>query len=388
MGQYWTFVNIDQKEYWGGCKLGEMIPCGGMGDAIITLILPPDIDPDLFRIHANMLRRASRTHMNELGRLKLPIEILQMIFCEIDCLEDAASLCLANSMLWVTGWDRARELVTQHPARWEGQRMACIGDDTRDLPRGLLEPEEMKAFEGFRALPAMGDRLMDPNFYTFMCAHYTERERSSKRRAWSIFRHWEQNKAFDLLAYPGVLGFRQHTPPHSYIHDRRWILLNLSKKEYVRSSAVLSAVGDAIHLGDVLFSQICWSTERSISVCYEGDIHRGAWAGDRFSIKAIEDFEREDSKVKWTDVSDRVMKEVLAIWRAEYGQDWPAGAPEMEGNHDEDAYVLQENSEADSDGDEVQSEEEEPHSEDDEGHIEHNSAEKKGMEATEEVEED
>ena len=55
---------------------------------------------------------------------------------------------------------------------------------------------------------------------------------------------------------------------------------------------------------------------------YEGDIHRGVWAGDRFDIITIDQFKLADGEKEWKDVSDEVAKEVTEIWGSEYGEKW------------------------------------------------------------------
>lgn len=99
------------------------------------------------------------------------------------------------------------------------------------------------------------------------------------------------------------------------------ILRNLSKKVYIRQSAI------PVRLGDALLTQICWSSDRSISMCYEKDLHRGAWAGDRFDIRYLRTHEAEVRKNEggtgdWKDVSKQIADIVSEIWESEYGPKW------------------------------------------------------------------
>ena len=51
---------------------------------------------------------------------------------------------------------------------------------------------------------------------------------------------------------------------------------------------------------------------------YEGDIHRGVWAGDRLDIASADALDEKDENgqaVEWTDV----LKEMYAIWLSNYG---------------------------------------------------------------------
>ncbi|KAG8988825.1 hypothetical protein FRB94_000382 [Tulasnella sp. JGI-2019a] len=87
------------------------------------------------------------------------------------------------------------------------------------------------------------------------------------------------------------------------------VLCNLSKREYVRQQAV-EAHGCA-GFGAFLLSRICWSSDSSVSMAYEGDIHRGIWAGDRFEITTIDAL--RGGETNWKDISDEMGKEMAAI---------------------------------------------------------------------------
>ncbi|KAJ7325769.1 hypothetical protein DFH08DRAFT_711088, partial [Mycena albidolilacea] len=74
-----------------------------------------------------------------------------------------------------------------------------------------------------------------------------------------------------------------------------------------------------VGFGQIVLSRICFSTDSTVAMAYEGDIHRGVWVGDRFDIVGSEWLEGLEGAVGWTDVSDEVLAEVEAIWRSEYG---------------------------------------------------------------------
>ncbi|KZT18847.1 hypothetical protein NEOLEDRAFT_1142825 [Neolentinus lepideus HHB14362 ss-1] len=315
MGQYWMFVNLDARECRGYGKLGEFMTyshAGSVSRWLLTMLLPPVIEPDLDALNDEISRRATRSRLGgDLGRLNISTELLRMIFSELDCLADVACLSIANSALWVIGFARVSELVRKHPTRWEGQRVICIGDYAEDLPEGLLKPEETQELEEF------------PTFYDFVCSCYSERYRASWNLEFLRRLPRDEREAFELLAYPGLIGEFGFEYRDSYYRERKWLLCNLSKKEYVRSSKLLDTVADAIHLGDVLLSQVCWSTDDSTSMQYEGDLHRGAWAGYRFTVRDVEEFEEHEKDGTWKDVSEEVLKTVVEIWRSEHGPKWP-----------------------------------------------------------------
>ncbi len=81
-------------------------------------------------------------------------------------------------------------------------------------------------------------------------------------------------------------------------------------------------------MGKVLLSQICWSSDDSMSLSYDGPVHRGKWAGDRFEYTTLERLRdlkpvEGGEKGEWEDVSDEVIGEVAAIFRAEFGDGYP-----------------------------------------------------------------
>jgi hypothetical protein len=105
------------------------------------------------------------------------------------------------------------------------------------------------------------------------------------------------------------------------------ILRNLSKRVFVRSDTLSEIiVGTKEHgdLGRVLVAHICWSTDPSISMTYDGGIHRGEWAGDRFDIVLPQNFdldaESTDGPV-WKDVTATVASTMKDIWDSALGSD-------------------------------------------------------------------
>ena len=114
--------------------------------------------------------------------------------------------------------------------------------------------------------------------------------------------------------------------------ETEWILCNWTKAEYVRASAVAELTGtqcrgpwtsDSLSLGHVLITQICWSSDASAAMCYEGPITRGPWAGHYFGITTVDNLSQDNNcvnKQPWTDVTERIVKEVLEIWRVDCPQ--------------------------------------------------------------------
>ena len=53
---------------------------------------------------------------------------------------------------------------------------------------------------------------------------------------------------------------------------------------------------------------------------YEGNLHCGAWAGDRFDIVPEDEFVVANKEGKWKDVSEGVLAELLAVRESEYAE--------------------------------------------------------------------
>lgn len=54
-------------------------------------------------------------------------------------------------------------------------------------------------------------------------------------------------------------------------------------------------------------------------MAYEGDRHRGPWAGNQFEITTTD---RMKADMQWQDISDRVVGVLDEVWKAEMGDNW------------------------------------------------------------------
>jgi hypothetical protein len=89
---------------------------------------------------------------------------------------------------------------------------------------------------------------------------------------------------------------------------RESALLELQAK--YAEAKILQKVG----FGEIIMTRICLSSDPSVSMSYDGAIHRGMWGGDRFDIVARSEWHDPT----WTDASDEVLKELEEIWRSQY----------------------------------------------------------------------
>ncbi|KAK3379053.1 hypothetical protein B0T24DRAFT_674877 [Lasiosphaeria ovina] len=144
-----------------------------------------------------------------------------------------------------------------------------------------------------------------------------------------------------------------------YTADEPWILRNLTTKEFVRDRAVtperfvtdayrrklyrLLLEKDEIQLsgpipkpdfvrgpeigiwgfGEVIMMRTCWTNGDVILDTGKAPMNltRGPWAGHRFDIRtrASHDAANEHG---WTDVSDQVAAESVAVWEEIFGEEW------------------------------------------------------------------
>ncbi|RPD81638.1 hypothetical protein L226DRAFT_555795 [Lentinus tigrinus ALCF2SS1-7] len=115
----------------------------------------------------------------------------------------------------------------------------------------------------------------------------------------------------------------------TYPHRDNWALFNVTKKVYVRASALAELAGKPadeqpflpncrVDLGHALLLRIAWSYDDSVALQTDIDIHRGPWAGDRFFISTMDrpaPWYNSDFLLKgWTDVSDEIVKDLKEIY--------------------------------------------------------------------------
>ncbi|KAF9012039.1 hypothetical protein BDQ17DRAFT_1420433 [Cyathus striatus] len=155
---------------------------------------------------------------------------------------------------------------------WAGDRIICLGNYTEELPNGVLTNEELEIYPvGVQhILSAMHVKVKVP-----------------------------KNKDFDYSKY---------------------ILRNLSKKEYIRGDNPPRSIAKLFRnsFGQTLFSRICWSDSRSAAIVHPSGvpaINRGKWAGDRFDITRVcKSVKYELEKDGWKDVSKRAKSDVEKIY--------------------------------------------------------------------------
>ncbi|TFK92694.1 hypothetical protein K466DRAFT_539469 [Polyporus arcularius HHB13444] len=319
MGQYWKFFNLSKRQrmdtnggpYWGflRCKQGFLVRC-------ITIPYP---NPKLER----HLKRLSSTPpaINDKGLLSLPDDVLLVLLELPDIsLDDLAVLAVTCRRLFELSYKMIKDCNEIKSASWYGCRIVCMGDCAlyEDPPPSLLNAEERAIIDAKIAqdeYPGYGGlNLLD---YESTCLY-----RGAFTYTYSFLQKFEFDA--DREAFEAVMGVA--FPPER----TDWVLCNFNKKEYVRASAIAKLSGkpnDAqpflsrcrLDLGHALLTRICWSNEAPVHTPPKMKMHRGLWVGDRFCITTME---RVEDIQEWKDVSSQVVRDLVQIYRKQFGKDW------------------------------------------------------------------
>lgn len=293
----------------------------------------------------------------------LPLEIHELIFDHLD-LEDITCVGIASPNLW----DMTREIVMRYYyslfGSWAGENIVCAGDEILpgDYPPGLFSAEEEEDMNKKFLVPIYdSDGFYDDSDFEYgedgedgedgaeplTLYNLSKRpgtrfyeEFSVESESMRVFEACLSRSKFWTRTMPGQSMYSEVSSKAREICVKRssffpagqaWILRNLTTKEFVTSGSIaLDAkficgpfIG-GIGFGEVVMSRTCWSSSDCISMSYDGQIHRGVWAGHRFDIttRGRHDESTKDEEAEWKDVSEEVAAEIAAIWKSEYGARW------------------------------------------------------------------
>lgn len=136
---------------------------------------------------------------------------------------------------------------------------------------------------------------------------------------------YRKNNLWSLFTAPDTSAQKSSDVPRESETDIApedvMLLCNLTKRQYLRSEMFVGG-GDVVRdFGRALLSQICWSTDPSISMRWNGNIHRGRWAGDAFDVvratEIAQDWGNHLATSGWKDVSSEVLQEMQLIWESD-----------------------------------------------------------------------
>ena len=237
---------------------------------------------------------------SSLGCFQVANDLIMMIFEKIDDVYDAIMLGMTHDTLMVIGWRRIQSLLAQERPPWAGCRIICVGSSGNDLPDGVMSKEEQ---EKLRKLA----RESDPGY---------EDDETESFNLYEISESISRNP--DLLVdvaerEPSTLSSEERRVLQEIIDEGYhcwlgWVLMNLSRKEYIESIEAAIILpwmywADARCFGQLVLSQIRWSSCNSYAMASRGGLGRGDWAGDRFRIVTTNVFDSMTTGEQWKDVS-------------------------------------------------------------------------------------
>lgn len=267
---------------------------------------------------------------------KLSPEVLDIIFWNVSCVQDAVRFAITCKILLDVGQPHLLRLLQGCHAPWANARLICLGCDTgrnEDLPLDLLTKDELHEVVTC-VHPHVLDCLepgQEPHFALVACETYKRRYGTTNHH------HLERYNELDRLheeaaANPKLaLDFEMYeklylfSDTESVYPPGALVLCNLSKAEYVREDR-LSKMVRKIHgwveefgLMQALLSRICWSVDPSISMCcdkkYKERLTKGPWAGDRFCVVTLDTMPRLNVAKEWKDVTAEVDKLLAHLWK-------------------------------------------------------------------------
>ena len=233
-------------------------------------------------------------------------------------------LSLTNTYLYEVGQKHFRDLMLCFHGPWWLERLICVGDylDGDVLPANIFSEEEEKTLTGNHIVD--GKRQCSRIFCAFEGDYY---DWSATKLKWYKIRNDAEDMKLSNKERRSMEAMMKPDFSWDGEPETEWILCNWTTAEYVRASAVASLTGSTcrgpwtnayLGLGHVLMTQICWSTDRSASMRYDGGITRGPWAGHYFGITTVDNLSQDVNCIDrqpWTDVSKKIVREVLKIWR-------------------------------------------------------------------------
>lgn len=251
-------------------------------------------------LHSCYSRRSSRF-------ADLSIELIDMIFQELDCMSDCVAFALTCWQCLRVADKYIRKRAEASVGTWAGDRIMCVGN----IAPGNLPPQ-LRTEDVQNALLKDGQTIS-------LTKHINDRFRKAALGP-SLF-SWDDVNKVCLFSDAELQVLYAIEAQYGIPSPQQQLLVmrNLSRRVYVSDKA-LRPLNEYLHhngqervrLASVLITHICW-TETSWDGS-EPSLEKGKWAGDRF------DFVTEDELLKriakgetWTDVGKEIMKITIEI---------------------------------------------------------------------------
>jgi hypothetical protein len=244
----------------------------------------------------------------------LPSDIIFLVFAMLSDIEDVVMFALTCSTFWITGKKRLSAVRDEYAMLWSGCRIGCIGDYVYDTPPGMLTDADFAELKTYAATTDTDDP--QTKLFEFLDKTFLTAPISRPSIEWWRFRfHGIEGRVLSALCDRPLL-----LSP---------VLRNLTKREYIREDRdTLAKFGRANVFGEVLLARICWSSDPYISMTYDGNLHRGEWAGNRLDCVEFQDFEKEDLSGKsdhhergehrpWKDITEEAWGLLADIYEAD-----------------------------------------------------------------------
>ncbi|KAI0083569.1 hypothetical protein BDY19DRAFT_977431 [Irpex rosettiformis] len=141
-GQSWMLLNLDSFWVTGASEFSKEVRFGNRVPMDIShFAIPAWSESSIKSLCRTYPRIKHRSTNPESKLLRLPNELLLMIFDHTAGLADAVCLCLADGRMFAIGFSRVVELQKSEYANWAGKRVIFLGEHTEhdDFPASVQD---------------------------------------------------------------------------------------------------------------------------------------------------------------------------------------------------------------------------------------------------------
>ncbi|ETW77011.1 hypothetical protein HETIRDRAFT_446209 [Heterobasidion irregulare TC 32-1] len=228
----------------------------------------------------------------------LPDELVDWICTHLPDHVKVTLFALTFHQHWQIGRHHIRSRIKEL-CNWAGDRLICLGSCTGDLPPGLLTAAEEKELEtGYTSADELIDESDDDDDDYDKDGEIHEdggsREDNAKTTRISLYevarRRFTEQVNTDFRNDWDLLELRDR----NHGHEDKWAVSNIM----------------LFGFGEVLGLRSFWSETEQGSE-YDWDYCHGVWAGHWFDIVLEQDHEKAMERKEWTDVSKKVLAEMV-----------------------------------------------------------------------------